>query len=232
MTSVYGQYKSEQKDNKYGLYAIHGIQNKTINEEKEEYKLVCHAACIFNRNEAKAVTELFEAPVESKGEYRKSESFPHIEKKDLIRALNVAKKRYGTASFKIKGNTYRVDDDQGGMEHAVHLTNGEMEDGVIVGCSEMTFVLAMYKDNNFKEAAKLVDERMGKLNEREEANYEENQDRWSGSVRMGKKVDFSFDIYSMLMVSTMHAEYVYDLYKKKHERDEIIKKLKNPDYKP
>ena len=48
---------------------------------------------------------------------------------------------------------------------------------------------------------------------------------------MGENVELNFDIYSMLFVSTFHAEYVYDLYRKKTEKEEIKKKILDPSYK-
>ena len=47
---------------------------------------------------------------------------------------------------------------------------------------------------------------------------------------MGKNVDLLHDIYSMLFVTTFHAEYVYDLQQKKIEKEEIKKKILDPKY--
>ena len=47
---------------------------------------------------------------------------------------------------------------------------------------------------------------------------------------MGNNVELNFDIYSMLFVTTFHPEYVYDLKKKKEEREEIIKRILDPTY--
>ena len=48
------------------------------------------------------------------------------------------------------------------LEHAVHLKNTSSDDGkagAFIGCSEMSFIIALY-DNNRKVASELVDNRV------------------------------------------------------------------------
>ena len=119
------------------------------------------------------------------------------------------------------------------LEHAVHLKNRTSrrgKAGAFIGCSEMTFIIALYEDNR-NEAGALVDRRVATWKSDETAESYEKMLRWAGACRMGKNVNLHFDIYSMLFVSTFHPEYVYDLYKKKFEREEAIKTILNPSYK-
>ena len=73
----------------------------------------------------------------------------------------------------------------------------------------MSLIIALYEDH-CEEAKELVDKRVGDWID-SEGSYE-TMDRWAGTSRMGKNVDFSMDIYSMLFVTTFHPEYVEDLY--------------------
>ena len=99
------------------------------------------------------------------------------------------------------------------LKHAVHLKNisaGGGSAGALIGCSQMTFIIAFY-DEHCEEVMKIVDGRVGKWQEQETKESYEKMDRWAGKSRMGDNVDLHLDIYSMLFVTTFHAEYVHDL---------------------
>ena len=89
-----------------------------------------------------------------------------------------------------------------GLKHAVRLTNktsGKGKAGAFVGCSDMTFIIAFY-DGHANEVRDVVDRRVGLWKEEEAKVVYEH--------RIGQSLDLSFDIYSMLFVTTFHPEYV------------------------
>ena len=122
-------------------------------------------------------------------------------------------KRDEVRSFRIGNDTYVVHDNQMKLEHAVHLKNTSSVDGeagAFIGCSEMSFIIALYDDNR-KVASELVDSRVSFWKSSEHVGSYEEMPRWAGACRMGNNVELNFDIYSMLFVTTFHPEYVYDL---------------------
>ena len=51
----------------------------------------------------------------------------------------------------------------------------------------------------------------------------------AGKLRIGTNMKLSFDLYSMLFVTTIWSEYIDDLKRKKEKRDEAVDRVLNPE---